>query len=33
MQWSIKEIKISKVSAAEYNVVGLVKCLLKVQHL
>lgn len=30
MQWSIKGIKISKVSAAHYNAVGLVKCLLKV---
>lgn len=30
MQWSIKGIKISKVSGAEYNAVGLVKCLFKV---
>lgn len=29
MQWSIKLIKISKVSAKLCNAVGLVKCLLK----
>lgn len=33
MKWSIKLIKISKVSAKLYKAGGLVKCLLKVQHL
>lgn len=30
MQWSIKGIKISKVSATWHNAVGLEKCLLKI---